>query len=57
MKKVNYMQDSKEFWRKRNKARKNLDKKLASLPYSEKVAIMEKMEANHTSLRNAKQIT
>ena len=57
MKKVNYVRDSNKFWQTREKARKDLDKKLANLPYSEKVTITEKMQANHAFLRKAKRIT
>lgn len=56
MKKANYVRDSKKFWRTREKARDNLDKRLANLSYSEKVTIMGKMQANHASLRNAKRV-
>lgn len=57
MVKVNYIKDTSKFWQEHKTARRNLDKELASLPYSEKVIIVGKMQASHISLRKAKQIT
>jgi len=57
MKKVHYVKDTKRFWRERKKSREKLDQKLASLSYSEKLAITGKMRANHTAIKNAKQLT
>jgi hypothetical protein len=50
------VQDTKRFWQKHEKARHNLDKKLASLPFSEKLVIMQRMEANHKTMQNAKPV-
>jgi hypothetical protein len=57
MAKVNYIKDTGKFWQERKTARRNLDKELAGLSYSEKVIIVEKMQVSHMSLRKAKQIT
>ncbi len=57
MKKVNYVKDTKAFWQERKRARQNLDKKLSSLPFSEKLVITEKMRENHGALHRAKQLT
>jgi len=57
MKMVNSAKDTKVFWREHKRARRSLDKKLASLPYAEKLVIMGKMRAGHMALRNAKRVT
>ncbi len=50
------MQDIEKFWQIRRKAKRNLEQKLANLPYEEKLAILAKMEANQSELRKAKQL-
>jgi len=50
-----YLKDSKEFWGKREKAREAKDKRLARLPFSEKVAMTEKIQADYELLRNARE--
>ncbi len=57
MMKVNYIKDTSRFWQERRTARRNLDKELAGLPYSEKIIIVGKMQASHALLRKARQIT
>lgn len=57
MQRAHYVKDTKRFWQERRRARGKLDRKLASLPYSEKLVIMRKMQANHTAIKNAKHIT
>ena len=57
MKKAHYVKDTKAFWQERKKARQNLDKKMASLSYPEKLVITAKMQENHKALRRAKQLT
>lgn len=56
MKKAGYVQDIKKFWQIRGKAKRNLEQKLANLPYEEKLVILAKMEANHSALRRAKRL-
>ncbi len=51
---VYYLKDSKKFWGTREKAREAKDKRLARLPFSEKVAMTEKIQADYELLRNAK---
>jgi len=51
---IYYLKDSKKFWGTREKARKAKDKKLARLPFLEKVAMTEKIQADYEVLRNAK---
>jgi len=48
--------EQQKFWETRAKARRNLDKRLANLPFEEKIVIMKTMEEAHTALRNAKAI-
>lgn len=50
-----YLKDSKEFWEVRKKAREANDKRLARLPFSEKVAMTEKLQADYELLRNARE--
>jgi len=57
MKKINYIQDSKKFWESHRKSREAVDKELASRSFSEKLVIMDKMNANHEAMRNAREIT
>ena len=49
-----YPKDSKKFWETRRKARQIRDKRLAKLPFSEKTAITERVQADYEVLRNAK---
>jgi len=49
-----YLKDSKKFWETHKKARQAKDKKLAKLPFSEKTAMAEKIQADYEVLRNAK---
>jgi hypothetical protein len=48
-----YPKDSKKFWETHNKARQIRDKKLANLPFAEKTAIAERIQADYEALRNA----
>jgi len=49
-----YLKDSKKFWDTRKKARHSKDKKLISLPFTEKAAMSERIQADYELLRNAK---
>ena len=49
-----YLKDSKKFWENYDKAREERDKKIARLPFSEKAAMAEKIQADYEVLRNAK---
>jgi len=49
-----YLKDSKKFWETHKKARQAKDKKLARLPFSEKAAMGEKIQADYEVLQNAK---
>ena len=51
---IYYPKDSKKFWETHKKARQIRDKKLAKLPFSEKTAIAERIQADYEVLRNAK---
>ncbi len=57
MTKVNCARDLRKFWQERDKAREKLDKKLANLPYSQKLVILGKMQANRIAMQNAEQVT
>jgi len=57
MSKVNYMRDSSKFWEMHEKTRKIRDEKSAELPFSQKIAITERLKADRISLQNAKKIT
>ena len=49
-------QEIKKFWQARARARRQLDKRLASLPFEEKLQIMKQMEEAHALLRKAKRV-
>lgn len=53
MKKLLYAKDSAEFWQIFNEEREKRRNKLARLPFAKKVAILEKMQAEITLLRNS----
>ena len=55
MSKDYYLKDSKKYWETYKKAREARDKELAKLPFSEKVAITEKLQIDAEVLRNAKE--
>ncbi len=55
MGKVNYLKDSEKFWDTHRKAREARNKKLAGLPFSEKISITEKLQMDYEVLRNAKE--
>jgi len=57
MKREYYTKDSKRFWQAHEKARESMDKRLANLPFSKKVAIVDRMREDRASLANAKKIT
>jgi hypothetical protein len=50
---IYYLKDSKKFWETHKKARQLRDKKLAKLPFSEKTAISERIQADYEVLRNS----
>lgn len=50
------MVDTKKFWREHDKARRKLDKKLANLPFEEKIKIVERLKADAELLRKAKRL-
>lgn len=56
MRKVHYVKDTKKFWETRKKSREAVDKALESRSFTEKLVIMDKMNANHKAMRNAKKI-
>jgi len=49
-----YLKDSKKFWETRKKAREEREKRLARLPFSEKAAIVEKLQIDYEALRNTR---
>lgn len=49
--------DANKFWREHDKARHNLDKKLAGLSFAEKIAIVERMKADSDALQKAKRLS
>lgn len=51
---IYYTKDSKKFWETHKKARHIRDKKLAKLPFSEKTAMAERIQADYEVLRNAR---
>ena len=53
MKKLLYAKDSREFWQIFNEERRKRRHELAKLPFAKKVAIVEKMQAGMTLLRNS----
>ena len=55
MDKDNYLKDSKKFWGNYEKARKEQDNKLARLPFSEKAAIVAKLQTDYKVLQNTQE--
>lgn len=55
MNNIYYLKDSKKFWETRKRAREAKDKKLASLPFSEKATMTERIQADYEVLQNAKE--
>ena len=53
MKKLLYAKDSEEFWQIFNEEREKRRNRLAKLPFTKKVVILEKMQADMTLLRNS----
>ena len=55
---IKYMTPAEQraFWAKHDVAHRSLGERLANLPYAEKLEIMNKMEANHDAMRNARVI-
>lgn len=56
MQKINYIQDTKRFWRAHKESRGAIDKDIANRPPAEQRVIRAKMRANHTAMRNAKKV-
>ena len=56
MRKINYIQDTKKFWRARKESRGAIDKDIVGRPLAEQRVIKSKMRANHTAMRNAKKV-
>lgn len=50
-----YLKDSKKFWEKHKKAREALEKRTANLPFSKKVVITEKLQADYEVLQRARE--
>lgn len=57
MTKVNYLKDTKRFWQTREKARRNLDAKRASVSYSEKVTTASKLRSDARFLKSGRIIS
>ncbi len=57
MRKINYIQDTKKFWRAHKVSRDAIDKDIASRPPAEQRVIRATMHANHTAMRNAKKVS
>ena len=53
MSKVYYVKDTQAFWQERRRARAKLDKNMANLPRSKKMAIEAKMRENHEMMLKA----
>ena len=51
---INYIKDTKKFWQTREKARRNLDAKRASVSYSEKIIIADKLRSDARLLKNGR---
>lgn len=56
MRKINYIKDTKKFWKAHKESRDAIDKDFASRPPAEQRAISNKMRANHAAMRNAKKV-
>ncbi len=56
MRKINYIQDTKEFWQAHKESRDAIDKDIASRSPAKQRVIKMKMQANHMAMRNAKKI-
>ena len=57
MKKINYIKDTKKFWKAHKASRDAIDRDFARRAPAERRVIMDKMHANHTAMRNAKRVT
>ena len=57
MKKINYIKDTKKFWKAHKESRDAIDKDIASRSPAKQRIIRAKMHANHTAMRNAKKVT
>jgi len=57
MNNIRYMKDSRKFWQTRQKARKNLDTRRANMPLSEKIAILEKLQADTAFLKSGRTVS
>ena len=56
MKKINYIKDTKKFWKAHKESRDAVDKDIASRSPAKQRVIRTKMRANHMAMRNAKKI-
>lgn len=54
---INYMKDTKKFWKAREKARASLDKRRASASYSEKVKSATKLRLDADYLKSGKVVS
>ena len=56
MRKINYIRDTKKFWRAHKASRDAIDKDIVSRPPEEQRTVNSKMQANHAAMRNAKKV-
>lgn len=57
MRKINYIKDTKKFWKAHKASRDAIDRDFARRSPTEQHVIMDKMHANHTAMRNATRVT
>lgn len=57
MSNVNYLKDTKKFWQTREKARRNLDTKRASVSFSKKATIAGKLRSDARFLKSGRIIS
>lgn len=55
MNEANYLKDSEKFWETHRQAKEKRNKKLASLSFSEKTDITERLQMDYEILQNAKE--
>lgn len=57
MKKINYIKDTKKFWKAHKESRDAIDKDFTRRSPEGQRVITDKMRANHAAMRNAKRVT
>ncbi len=57
MNNISYMKDTKDFWQTRKRGRSALDKKRASVSFTEKEKILKNLHADETFLKSGRMVS